>query len=79
MTEKKTKTAKTATVLARMDPELKRQAEAILDRLGIPASLLINMLYNQIVLTKGIPFKISVPDKAGEYDIETNSFTESNA
>ncbi len=56
MTEKKTKTAKTATVLARMDPELKKQAEAILDRLGIPASLLINMLYNQIVLTKGIPF-----------------------
>ena len=79
MTEKKTKTAKTATVLARMDPELKKQAETILDRLGIPASLLINMLYNQIVLTKGIPFKISVPDNAGEYDMETNSFTESNA
>ena len=28
MTEKKTKTAKTATVLARMDPELKKQADA---------------------------------------------------
>ena len=79
MTEKKTKTAKTATVLARMDPELKKQAETILDRLGIPASLLINMLYNQIVLTKGIPFKISVPDNAGEYNIETGEFTESTA
>ena len=79
MTEKKTKTPKTATVLARIDPELKKQADAVLDRLGIPASLLINMLYNQIVLTKGIPFKISVPDNAGEYDMETNSFTESNA
>ena len=79
MTDKKTKTAKTATVLARMDPELKKQAEAILDRLGIPASLLINMLYNQIVLTKGIPFKICVPDSTGEYNIETGEFTESTA
>ena len=79
MTEKKTKTAKTATVLARMDPELKKQAEAILDRLGIPASLLINMLYNQIVLTKSIPFRISVPDSTGEIDIETGSFTDSTA
>jgi len=79
MTEKKTKTAKTATVLARMDPELKKQAETILDRLGIPASLLINMLYNQIVLTKGIPFKICVPDSTSEYNIETGEFTESTA
>ena len=79
MNEKKTKTAKTATVLARIDPDLKRQAEAILDRLGIPASLLINMLYNQIVLTKGIPFKISVPDNIGEYNIETDEFSDSTA
>ena len=79
MTEKKTKTPKTATVLARIDPELKKQAETILDRLGIPASLLINMLYNQIVLTKGIPFRISVPDTIGEFDIERDAFTESTA
>ena len=79
MNEKKKKTAKTATVLARIDPDLKRQAEAILDRLGIPASLLINMLYNQIVLTKGIPFRISVPDTIGEFDIERDAFTESTA
>ena len=79
MTEKKMKSSKTATVLARMDPERKRQAEAILDRLGIPASLLINMLYNQIVLTKSIPFKIGIPDSIGEHNIETDEFTESNA
>ena len=78
MTEKKTKT-KTATVLARVDPELKRQAETILDRLGIPASLLINMLYNQIVLTKSIPFKISVPDTSGEFDIGADEFSETTA
>ena len=63
-------TNKTATVLARVDPELKRDAEDILDRLGIPASLVINMLYKQIVLKKGIPFELNVLEK-GELDIET--------
>ena len=79
MNDKKSKTPKTATVLARVDPELKKQAEAVLDRLGIPASLLINMLYNQIVLTKSIPFRISIPDNTGELDIEKDTFTESTA
>lgn len=78
MAEKKTKT-KTATVLARMDPELKDQAEAILKRLGVPSSLLINMLFHQIVLTKSIPFRIGVPDTVGEFDVETGAFTETNA
>ena len=35
---------KTATVLARVDPELKEEAEEILDLLGIPTSLMINIL-----------------------------------
>ena len=61
---------KTATVLARVDPELKKEAEEILARLGVPVSLLINMLYNQIVLRKGIPFEIPLVEK-GEFDIET--------
>ena len=61
---------KTATVLARVDPELKKEAEEILSRLGVPVSLLINMLYNQIVLRKGIPFEISLVEK-GELNIET--------
>ena len=61
---------KTATVLARVDPELKMKAEDILDRLGVPASLLINMLYKQIVMTKSIPFDIRIPMESGEVFIE---------
>ena len=61
---------KTATVLARVDPELKMKAEDILDRLGVPASLLINMLYRQIVMTKSIPFNIRIPMDSGEFCIE---------
>ena len=64
---------KTATVLARVDPELKKNAEDILDRLGVPASLLINMLYKQIVMTKSIPFDIRIPMEAGEVYIEPSA------
>ncbi len=45
---------KTANVLARVEPEVKEEAESILNQLGIPASVVINMLYKQIIMTKGI-------------------------
>ena len=70
---------KTATVLARVDPELKKQAEDIMDKLGIPASLMINMLYKQIVLTRGIPFKVVLPVGTGEMDIDKGTFEDSDA
>lgn len=53
---------KTANVLARVEPEIKTQAENILAQLGVPVSTVINMLYKQIILTKSIPFSISIPN-----------------
>lgn len=52
---------KTANVLARVEPDVKEQAEAILAKLGVPASTVINMLYRQIIMTRSIPFPVSVP------------------
>ena len=52
--------AKTANVLARVEPEVKEQAEAIMAQLGIPASVVINMLYKQIIMRKAIPFPLIV-------------------
>ena len=52
---------KTANILARVEPEVKDQAEAIMAQLGIPASVVINMLYKQIIMTHGIPFPLTVP------------------
>ena len=52
--------AKTASVLARIEPEVKAQAEEIMENLGVPASVVINMLYKQIILTKSIPFTLSL-------------------
>ena len=52
---------KTANVLARVEPDVKEQAEAIMAKLGIPASTVINMLYRQIIMTRSIPFSMSLP------------------
>jgi addiction module RelB/DinJ family antitoxin len=54
---------KTANVLARVEPEVKEQAETIMSQLGVPASVVINMLYKQIIMTKSIPFSLSVPSQ----------------
>ena len=53
--------SKTANVTARVQPEIKQQAEDILERLGIPVSVLIDSLYRQIIMTNSIPYSFSVP------------------
>ncbi len=52
---------KTANVTARVQPEIKAQAEAILERLGMPVSVLIDSLYRQIIMTNSIPYSFSIP------------------
>ena len=66
---------KTANVLARVEPDVKEQAEAIMAKLGVPASTVINMLYKQIILTRSIPFALSVPSAPIAYDeMDTAAF-----
>ena len=52
---------KNATVSARVDENIKAQAEEILHQLGIPVSVVINTLYHQIIARNGIPFSITLP------------------
>ena len=53
--------AKSANLYARIEPEVKEEAERILTMLGIPASNAINMFYKQIILQKGLPFEVKIP------------------
>ena len=46
---------KSANVTARVQPEIKQQAEAILANIGLPVSVLIDTLYRQIIMTGGVP------------------------
>lgn len=53
--------SKSANIYARIEPEVKEQAESILSTLGIPASNAITMFYKQIILQKGLPFEVKIP------------------
>lgn len=53
--------AKSANLYARIEPDVKEQAESILAALGIPASNAINMFYKQIILNRGLPFEVKLP------------------
>lgn len=52
---------KTATLNLRVNPTVKERAEAVLSRLGVPMSTAIDMYLNQISLTGGIPFAVTLP------------------
>lgn len=53
---------RTANVFTRVDPETKEQAEMILNQLGIPMSNAIGMFLKQIVMHRGIPFEMKLPN-----------------
>ena len=52
---------KDATVSARVEFDVKNEAEAILQKLGIPVSVVINSLYRQIIYRHGVPFSLKIP------------------
>ncbi|MBR0366569.1 MAG: type II toxin-antitoxin system RelB/DinJ family antitoxin [Clostridia bacterium] len=61
--------AKTSNVFARVEPDIKEQAEAILDQLGIPMSNAISMYLRQIVLKRGIPFDMKLPSAVPDMSV----------
>ena len=52
--------ARTSSIYARVEPELKEQAELVLDQLGIPMSNAVGMFLRQVVLQRGIPFDMKL-------------------
>ncbi|HSD31857.1 MAG TPA: type II toxin-antitoxin system RelB/DinJ family antitoxin [Gemmatimonadales bacterium] len=55
--------AKSETIRARVEPELKREAEAVLKSLGLNASEAITLFYRQVALRRGLPFEIKLPNQ----------------
>ena len=58
---------KAASVSVRIDANIKTQAEAILQKLGISRATAIDMFYRQIIMQNGIPFPLTNED----YMVET--------
>lgn len=52
--------SQTSMLTARIDPELKREAEGILGQLGLPAGRAITLFYKQIVLRRALPFPVAL-------------------
>lgn len=56
--------AKTATIRACIEPELKRQAEELFSQLGLSAAEAITLFYRQTTLHQGMPFAVKLPNTA---------------
>jgi len=54
--------SKTATVRARIEPRLKKEAEHVLEDLGLSATKAITLFYRQVTLRKGLPFDVVIPN-----------------
>ena len=55
--------SKTDTIRARVEPKLKREAEAVLKKIGLTSSEAITLFLTQVKLTQGLPFPLRLPNK----------------
>lgn len=54
--------AKTATIRARAEPDLKVAAERVLTELGLTPTQAITLFYREIVRERGIPFPLRLAE-----------------
>jgi DNA-damage-inducible protein J len=55
---------KTASINARIEPALKGRAEQIFAAIGVSTSDAIGMFFRQVVLRRGLPFDVCIPNAA---------------
>ncbi len=55
--------AKSAVISARIDPQIKREAEEIFHELGLTATQAITLFYRQVGLERGLPFALRLPNE----------------
>ena len=55
--------AKTSTVRARIEPDLKEKAEKVFHKIGLTSTQAITLFYKQVELRNGLPFDIVIPNK----------------
>jgi DNA-damage-inducible protein J len=55
--------AATETVRARIDPKLKKQAGAVLAKMGLSVSDAIRMMLVRVVAERALPFDVAIPNE----------------
>jgi len=53
---------KSATIRARIEPDLKNKAEKVFRELGLSTTQAINLFYKQVELRNGLPFEVVIPN-----------------
>ncbi len=64
---------RSANVNVRVEPDVKKQAEDILEKLGVSTSAFINMTYRQVIMKRGIPFSVELPSGIKTLDTMTDA------
>lgn len=57
---------KTTMIHARVEPDLKHEAEAILKQLGLNTTQAVTLFFQQVRLRKGLPFEVKLPNDETE-------------
>lgn len=55
--------SKTETIRARVEPDLKHEAEAVFSTLGLTPTEAITLFYKQVTLRHGLPFEVKIPNR----------------
>lgn len=53
--------ARTSNIYVRVEPNVKEQAEAALEKLGIPMSNAVSIFLRQVIMQNGLPFDVKIP------------------
>ena len=55
--------SKNAYIKARIDETIKEEGNAILSQLGLTGTDAVNMLYRLVILYRGLPFDVKIPNE----------------
>ena len=54
--------SKSTNLYVRVEPHIKENAETILSQLGIPMSNAVDIFLKQVILHRGLPFDVTLPN-----------------
>nr|WP_315047304.1 type II toxin-antitoxin system RelB/DinJ family antitoxin [uncultured Leptotrichia sp.] len=61
-----------ATVTARVDENVKKEAETLFKKMGLNMSTAMNLFLKKCILEQGIPFELKIPNEEIEENIQEN-------
>ncbi len=61
-----------ATITARVDENVKKEAETLFKKMGLNMSTAMNLFLKKCILEQGIPFELKIPNEEIEENIQEN-------